>query len=124
MIFQYSPRRSLSVPLNRAPICRTAPRYASIRHMPQRTTVFLDDGINRELHLMAQRSGVPFSSLVRDALKRYVEARGKRRLRSLRFLAVGRSGRSDTSERHEELLWNDLDSPSAPRKKPRQDRMR
>jgi hypothetical protein len=75
----------------------------------KRTTIFIDEGVERELRLLAQRESVPVAALVREALERYVsEANGERGLR-LRFLAAGRSGHHDTAERAEELLWGDLE---------------
>lgn len=73
----------------------------------KRTTVFLDEGLEREMRSMAESRGKPVASLVREALGRYVAFETKRRP-PLRFLAAGRSGKSDTAERHEELLFRDL----------------
>ena len=81
--------------------------YAIIRHM-KRTTLFLDEGMDRELHLLAQREKLPVAALVRDALERYLhEAKRGKGLR-LRFLAAGRSSHHDTAECAEEVLWGDL----------------
>jgi 16S rRNA U516 pseudouridylate synthase RsuA-like enzyme len=82
-------------------------RYASICHM-KRTTVFLDEGLEREMRAMAESRGEPVASLVREALGRYVASEAKRHRPPLRFLAAGRSGKSDTAERHEELLFREL----------------
>jgi hypothetical protein len=74
----------------------------------KRTTLFLEEGTERELRLLAQREKLPVAALVRDALGRYLdEARRGRELR-LRFLEAGRSGHHDTAERAEELLWGEL----------------
>ena len=74
----------------------------------KRTTIFLDEGTDRELHHLARREKLPVAALVRDALGRFLdEARRGKGLR-LRFLAVGRSGHHDTAERAEELLWSDI----------------
>lgn len=56
---------------------------------------------------MAESRGKPVASLVREALGRYVALETKRRP-PLRFLAAGRSGKSDTAERYEELVFRDL----------------
>ena len=54
----------------------------------KRTSFFLDEGMDRELHLLAQQEKVPVAALVRDALGRYLDdARRGRGLR-LRFLAA------------------------------------
>jgi len=74
----------------------------------KRTTLFLEEGTERELHLLAQRKNLPVAALVRDALRRYLENAKRGKGLSLRFLAAGRSGHHDTAERAEELLWDDL----------------
>lgn len=74
----------------------------------KRTTVFLEEALQRDLKSLARKEARATASLVREALLSYV-ARKKRRSRlELSFLAVGRSGRHDTAERHEELLWKAL----------------
>ncbi|MGA2475281.1 MAG: hypothetical protein ABSF73_01535 [Terriglobia bacterium] len=74
----------------------------------KRTTLFLEEGTDRELHLLAQREKLPVAALVRDALGRYLDEAKRGRGLRLRFLAAGRSGHHDTAERVEELLWGDL----------------
>ena len=93
--------------------------YAIIRHM-KRTTFFLDEGMDRELHLLAQREKVPVATLVRDALGRYLDEVKRSKGLRLRFLAAGRSGHSDTAQRAEDLLWTELQPhSSAPRTRKR-----
>lgn len=82
--------------------------YARIRHM-KRTTVFMDEALDYDLHSLAGRKGVPVSELVREALGNYLAEQSRREGFNLRFLAAGRSGRTDISKRHEILLWRDLD---------------
>jgi hypothetical protein len=74
----------------------------------KRTTLFLEEGTERELHLLAQREKLPVAALVRDALGRYLDEAKRGKGLRLRFLAAGRSGHHDTAERAEELLWADL----------------
>lgn len=74
----------------------------------KRTTVFLDEGTNRELQLLAQREKLSVAALVRNALGRYLDEANRRKGLQLRFLAAGRSGHHDSAERAEELLWGDL----------------
>ena len=81
--------------------------YGIIQHM-KRTTLFLEEGKDRELHLLAQREKLPVAALVRDALGRYLDEANRGKGLRLRFLAAGRSGHHDTAERAEELLWGDL----------------
>ncbi len=70
------------------------------------TTIFLDDQTLRQLQRAAQRKHVSGTTLVREAVARYLEApdsTGKVPSIAGRFA----SGASDTSERTDELLWND-----------------
>ena len=70
----------------------------------KRTTIFLDPQLLRRLKALAHRRGVSFASVVREAMARYlVEPAAPGTLPSV----AGRfaSGRHDTSERADELLW-------------------
>jgi predicted transcriptional regulator len=64
----------------------------------KRTTVKLPDEIDARLRHEARRRGVPVSEVVREAIESHV---GRRRLRSF---GAGKSGRTDISERIEEIL--------------------
>ncbi len=79
--------------------------YAIIHHM-KRTTIFIDEALERDLRAIAERDRRPVSGVVREALGSYV-ARRKKGGPKLGFVAFGRSGRRDTAEVHEELLWRD-----------------
>lgn len=61
-----------------------------------------------DLNALARRKGVPMSALVRESLGRYLAEENGRKGFALRFLAKGRSGRRDIAQRHEEVLWRDL----------------
>jgi hypothetical protein len=74
----------------------------------KRTTIFLEEGTNRDLQLLAQREKVSVAALVRDALERYLDEAKRGQGLRLRFLAAGRSGHHDTGERAEEVLLSDL----------------
>ena len=78
--------------------------YASIRHM-KRTTVFVDPQLERELQALARREGRPMAALVREAVAQYIAAARPKAGSGPGFMAVGRSGRADVAERHEELLF-------------------
>jgi hypothetical protein len=82
----------------------------------KRTTIFLDESAERDLKALAQRRDVPMADLVREALGRYLVEEKRGESAPLSFIAIGRSGRSDTAERHEELLWLEP-HPSEPAKK-------
>src|ERR1035437_3004545 len=87
------------------------PLYARIRHM-KRTTLFVEESVDHELHALARRNGVPVSALVRESLTRYVTEQKRSQTFALRFLGQGHSGRNDVAERHEDLLWRDVDRKS------------
>jgi hypothetical protein len=74
----------------------------------KRTTIFLDEGLESDLHAIARRQKRPLAAVVREALDCYVSREVRRKRPSLRFAGVGSSGRSDTADRHEELLFREL----------------
>jgi predicted transcriptional regulator len=80
----------------------------------KRTTIFLEEELQRELKIVAEYKRLPAASVLRDALDQYLRAERKKRDRKLRFLAVGRSGTKTTADRHEELLWKDLEPHGKP----------
>ena len=70
----------------------------------KRTTIFVPEPLERDLQLYARSEGKPVAAVVREALVEYLaERRPVSALPS--FVGIGRSGRSDIAERHEELLW-------------------
>ena len=73
----------------------------------QRTSVFLDKVLLRRAREYARREGKSFAAVVREALAAYIAtpAQSASRLPSV----AGRfaSGRSDTSERVDEILWSE-----------------
>ena len=73
----------------------------------KRTTIFLDEAVERELQGLARREARPVASLVREALAEYVAGRRHPHGARLSFIGAGASGHSDLAERHEELLWRD-----------------
>jgi predicted transcriptional regulator len=74
----------------------------------KRTTIFIDESLERDLQLLAERQGRSKAAVVRTGLERYVKQEKQRAELELGFVGVGRSGRSDIAERHEEYLWQDL----------------
>ena len=73
----------------------------------RRTTVKLPDDLDARLRHEARRRGVTVSQLTREAIEALLEASPDRR----RLLAAGAgaSGRSDISERIEELLAHEVE---------------
>lgn len=86
--------------------------YDVIHHM-KRTTIFIDEGTEQDLRLLAKRQARPVAALVREALANYVteHRRGSSELPG--FVAADRSGHTDTAERHEEILFEDLEPHSS-----------
>ena len=83
----------------------------------KRTTLFVEESVDQELHALARRKGVPVSALVRESLTRYVTEQKRGQKFALRFLGQGHSGRNDVAERHEELLWRDVGTRADKRRK-------
>lgn len=79
----------------------------------KRTTVFLDETAERELEVLAERRGEPKASLVREAIAEYLVRSRVASTATLEFVAIGRSGRTDTADRHEEQLFR-LPDPAPP----------
>lgn len=73
----------------------------------ERTTVSLPVGVVRRLKHQAESSGRSVSSIVREALHAYLAGQPAPRMPS--FVGIGRSGRSDISERYEELIAEGFD---------------
>ena len=69
----------------------------------KRTTIFIDEAVEKELQSLASRRGTSTASIVREALAVYVA--GASHARELSFVGAGASGRSDVAETHEEQLW-------------------
>ena len=87
--------------------------YDSIRHM-RRTTIFLYETTECDLKALARQQGRPVADMIREAITDYVTREKAKTRPTLRFIAAGRSGHSDTAERHEELLFASPELTSAP----------
>jgi len=72
----------------------------------KRTTIFIAEGVERELRLVARRRGHSVAAVVRDAIAREIASEGRPQLS---FIGLGESGRRDIAERHEEFLWKTLE---------------
>lgn len=78
----------------------------------RRTTVFVEESVERELDLIAAREGRPKAELIREALARYVAQAPT--VPAPRFVSIGGSGRSDIADRHEEILSAEFGVDSLP----------
>lgn len=67
----------------------------------KRTTVKLPDDLDARLRHEAQRCGTTIAEVTRDALEAHLGTGARRRLGAA---AAGHSGRSDISERIEEII--------------------
>ena len=72
----------------------------------KRTTIFVPESLERDLQLQARRERKPVASLVREALAEYLATRQASSVVPS-FTGIGRSGRTDTANRHEGLLWTE-----------------
>jgi predicted transcriptional regulator len=72
----------------------------------KRTTIKLPDELDAELRHEAKRRGMTISEVTRTAIEEHV---GSGRRRKLAAAASGRSGRSDVSERIEEIIASEVD---------------
>jgi predicted transcriptional regulator len=70
-------------------------------HTMKRTTVKLPDDLDARVRQEAQRRGVTISELTRTAIEAQLGSGPRRRLDAA---AAGRSGRTDISERVEEII--------------------
>ena len=76
----------------------------------KRTTLFIDEQVERDLQAVARRQRRPVAAVVREAIAAYVtSAQDASPPAEPGFVAIGRSGHRTTAARHEELLWKDLE---------------
>jgi hypothetical protein len=73
----------------------------------RRTTVKLPDDLDTQLRHEARRQGLTIAEVTRTALEAHLSTGRRRRLRAA---ATGRSGRSDISERVEEIISSEMAS--------------
>jgi hypothetical protein len=71
----------------------------------KRTSLFLEESLLRRARELARREGRSLAHVVREALAQYLANGPVRKLPSI--AGKYRSGYTDTSERAEELLWQD-----------------
>jgi hypothetical protein len=76
----------------------------------QRTTIFADEYLLKEIKELAKKEKRSAAELIRDALVQYLNSRNSPKTR-FSFVGIGDSGRHDLSEKHEELLWPNVSTP-------------
>jgi predicted transcriptional regulator len=73
----------------------------------KRTTIFIDEATERRLREAARRTSRPMASVVRDAINVYLDLDEPRPSGLPSVTGRFSSGRSDTSEQVDDLLWSD-----------------
>jgi len=73
----------------------------------KRTTIFLDEALERRLKQRARREGKSFAQCVREAVAQYLTRRSPARGTLPPFFGIAASGEADLSERVDEYLWRD-----------------
>ncbi|MBI4321740.1 MAG: CopG family transcriptional regulator [Chloroflexi bacterium] len=70
----------------------------------KRTTILADESTLLEIKQLAEEQEQSVSDVIREALSEYVATRRKPERGHISFIGAGRSGRTDISERAEEIL--------------------
>jgi hypothetical protein len=83
--------------------------YDTIRHM-KRTTIFLPESLERQLQQVARRQEKPVAVVVREALTKHLDSQRQ----PFQMPRTFDSGRSDISERIDELLFEGLNPHGEP----------
>ncbi len=68
----------------------------------------MDEALESDLQILAKNQGRPVASLVREAISEYLRKERRDTGLKLSFTGAFRSGRRDTADKHEELLWRGL----------------
>lgn len=82
--------------------------------MMRRTTIVADEDLLMEIKQVARAEGRSASELIREALEQYIRTKRAKDGRVPSFVGLGKSGRSDISERIDELLWEERRQPNGP----------
>ena len=73
----------------------------------KRTTIFLDESLERRLKQLARREGKSFAAVVREAMAQYLAKGGMQKGSLPSITGMGDSGRSDISSHVDDFLWTD-----------------
>ncbi len=73
----------------------------------RRTTIFLEDRLLKQAQRYAARHGKSFAQVVREAVAAYMTEGGTMKSKLPSVAGKFASGRTDVSERVDELLWKD-----------------
>ncbi len=91
-----------------------------IIYFMKRTTIFIEEAVEQDLRLLAKRRATPVAVLVREALDTYLTEHRRTERDLPAFVGVDRSGHTDTAERHEDILFQDLEPHPSPARPPRE----
>jgi len=91
--------------------------YDSICHM-KRTTIFLPEALERRLRQFARRQEKPVAAVVREALGQHLDAHRE----PFRLPPTFDSGRTDISERIDELMFKGVNAHGEPVSRPKRRR--
>jgi len=72
----------------------------------KRTTVFADEDLINEIKEISEEENRSMAEIIREAMVNYIKQKRQKR-KGLSFIGIGKSGRKDIAERHEELLWKE-----------------
>ena len=70
----------------------------------KRTTIFAEETLIREFKDIAREENRSVAETVREAMTQYVRQK-RQKPKTLSFVGVAASGKSDVSKQHEKLLW-------------------
>lgn len=73
----------------------------------KRTTIVADEGLLLEIKQLAEQQNESISEVIQAALGEYVRRRRPAKRGTISFVAAGRSGHAEVSERVEEILESD-----------------
>ena len=73
----------------------------------KRTTIFLEESLERRLKQHARREGKSFAQCVREAVAAWVATPAPRPGTLPSWVGMGDSGRSDISSHVDDFLWTD-----------------
>ncbi len=70
----------------------------------KRTTIFADDNLISEIKEISKEENRSVAEIIREAMQVYIKQKRYKK-KTISFIGIGSSDRTDIAERHEELLW-------------------
>jgi metal-responsive CopG/Arc/MetJ family transcriptional regulator len=75
----------------------------------KRTTIFMDEILFKEFKEVSHEENKSVAGMIREAMEAYIVGKRKSPQKKLSFAGIGDSGRKDIAEKHEELLWREVE---------------